>query len=204
MVHAWQDLPRPSDESSLEFAQLLMGNGMTSEAKAVVEGVESRSAGHVSWTLALNLGNIHLGLEDLEPAERDFELALSLNPACAACDQGVAEVADQQGNTEKALAYLLKAKELEPEDPEILFAFGKICLKRDLIEDALSALGKAVSLKPDDDRYVYVFGSANVARGNLPKAASLFGQLLKKHPQRSGSELCDGNCVLSAGQVHRG
>jgi len=183
VVRAWQDLPRPSDESSLEFARLLMGYGLTSEAKAVVEGVESRSAGQVSWTLALNLGKVHLGLDELDATERDFELALSLNPACAACDQGVAEVSDRQGNTEKALAYLLKAKELEPENPEILFAFGKICLKRDLIEDALSSLGKAVSLKPDDDRYVYVFGSANVARGNLPKAASLFGQLLKKHPQ---------------------
>jgi len=183
VVHAWQDLPRPSDESSLELAQLLMGYGMTSEARAVVEAVESRSAGHVSWTLALNLGKVHLGLEELNAAERDFELALSLNPACTACDQGVAEVSDRQGNTEKALAYLLKAKELEPENPEILFAFGKICLKRNLIEDALAALGKAVSLKPDDDRYIYAFGSANVARGNLPKAAALFGQLLKKHPE---------------------
>ena len=183
VVHAWQDLPRPSDESSLEFGQLLMSYGMTSEAKAVVEAVESRNAGHVSWTLAWNLGKIHLGLEDLDRAEQDFELALSLNPACAACDQGVAEVSERQGNTEKALAYLLKAKQLEPENPEILFEFGKICLKRDLIEDALTALGKAASLKPDDDRYVYVFGSANVARGNLTKAASLFQGLLQKHPR---------------------
>jgi len=183
VVRAWQELPQHSDESSLEFAQLLMSYGMTSEAKALVEAVESRSAGHMSSTLALNLGRIHLGLGDLDQAERDFEQALSLNPACAACDQGVAEVAERQGNTEKALAYLLRAKQLQPDDPEILFEFGRICLKRDLIEDALSALGKAVSLKPDDDRYVYVFGSANVGRGNLPKAAALFGELLQKHPQ---------------------
>jgi|SRR5271157_3382 len=183
VVHAWQSLPGPSDETSLEFGQLLMSYGMTSEAKAVVEAVESRNAGHVSWTLAWSLGKIHLALEDLDRAERNFELALSLNPACAACDQGVAEVSQRQGNTEKALAYLLKAKQLEPENPEILFEFGKICLKRDLIEDALSALGKAVSLKPDDDRYVYVFGSANVARQNLPQAASIFEGLLQKHPR---------------------
>ena len=182
VVHDWQDLPSHSDESSLEFGQLLMSYGMASEAKAVVEAVESQSAGHVSWTVAWKLGKIYLGLEDLDRAERNFELALSLNPACAACDQGVAEVSDRQGNTEKALAYLLQAKQLQPEDPEILFEFGKICLKRDLIEDALSALGKAASLKPDDDRYVYVLGSANVARGNLAKAASLYEGLLQKHP----------------------
>ena len=183
VVHAWQDLPRPSDESSLELGQLLMSCGMTSEAKAVAEAVESRNAGHVSWTLAWNLGKIDLGLGDLDRAERNFELGLSLNPACAACAQGVAEVSERQGDTEKALAYLLKAKQLEPEDPEVLFEFGKICLKRNLIQDALSALGKAASLKPDDDRYVYVLGSANVARGNLRKAASLFEGLLQKHPR---------------------
>jgi len=183
VVHAWQDLPHPSDESFLEFTQLLIGSGMISEAKTVVEDVESKNAGHVSSTLALNLGRSYLALEDWDDAQRDFDFALSLNPSCAACDEGVAEVSERQGDTEKALAYLLKAKQLEPENPEILFAFGRICLKRDLIEDALSALDKAASLKPDDDRYVYVLGSANVARGNLPKAASLFGRLLEERPQ---------------------
>ena len=182
VVQAWQKLPQPpADEASLELARLLIGCGMIPEAKALADAVESRSAGHLPWILALNLGKIYMGLKDWDRAERDFELALSLNPACAACEEGLADVAERQGDTEKALADLLKAKQLAPEDPEVLFAFGKICLKRDLIEDALSALGEAASLKPDDDRYVYVFGSANVARGNLPKAASLFGQLLHKH-----------------------
>ena len=183
VAHAWQDLPHPSDEASLEFGQILATAGMISEAKAVVESVESKNTGHLSWTLAWNLGKCHLVLGELDRAAQDFELALSLNPACATCDQGLADIADRRGDTEKSLAYLVKATQLQPDDPEILFAFGKICLKRDLIEDALSALGKAVSLKPDDDRYVYVLGSAHVARGNLPRAASLFGQLLQKHPQ---------------------
>jgi tetratricopeptide (TPR) repeat protein len=131
VVYAWKDLPSPSDESSLEFAQRLAGYGMTSEAKALVEAVESRSAGHASWMLALNLGRIHMGLGDLDKAEHDFEVAVSRNPACAACDQGIAGVSEQQGNIDKALAYLLKAKQVQPDDPEILFEFGRICLKRD-------------------------------------------------------------------------
>lgn len=183
VVHAWQNLPHASDESSLDLGLLLANSGMTPEAKAMVEAAESRNQGHLPWTLAWKIGRDHLALGDLDKARQDLGLALSLNPACAACDQGLAEIAERRGNTEEALAYLVKAKQLQPEDPEVLFAFGKICLKRNLIEDALSALGKAVSLRPDDDRYVYVFGSANVARGNLPKAAELFGQLLQKHPR---------------------
>jgi tetratricopeptide (TPR) repeat protein len=80
------------------------------------------------------------------------------------------------------LAYLVTAKQLDPEDPEILFEFGKVCLQRNLLEDALLALEKAVALKPDRDPYVYVLASANVARGNLSKAASLFARILQKHP----------------------
>jgi tetratricopeptide (TPR) repeat protein len=118
----------------------------------------------------------------LDRAERNLQLALSLDPACAHCEAALAEIADRQGDTEKALAHLIKAKQQAPENPEILFQFGKLCLQRNLLEDALPALSKAVGLKPDQDSYVYVLASANVGHGNLAKAASLFGALLQKHP----------------------
>jgi len=155
---------------------------MTLEAKQVFEAEEAKIAEHPSPTLALQLGKSYLSLGVLDRAEQNFQRALDLNPACAACDQGLAEIAERQGNTEKALAYLVTAKQLDPEDPEILFEFGKVCLQRNLLEDALLALEKAVALKPDRDPYVYVLASANVARGNLSKAASLFARLLQKHP----------------------
>ncbi len=183
IVHDWRELANPPDESTLEFAQLLINYGMTADGRELVEAVDARRAGRNDWKRAGNLGKSYLALGDLDRAERNFQLAASLSPTCVPCYMGVADVAEQQENSEKALAYLLKAKQLDPDNPEILFEFGKVCLKRNSIEDALAALGKAASLKPDNDRYVYVFGSANVARGNLPKAASLFGELLKKRPQ---------------------
>ena len=183
VIRAWQDLPIPSDESSLQFGQILVKYGMAAEAKGIFEAVESRNAGHTTVTLAGNLGKSYLLMADLDGAERNFQLALTLNPACAACDLGVAEVAEQQKDSEKALAYLLKAKQLEPENPDILFEFGKVCLERNLIDDAVSALSKAAALKPDRDSYVYVLASAYVARDDLPKAESLLRGLLQKHPQ---------------------
>jgi len=182
LIRTWQQLPAPSDESSLEFGNVLTMFGMTLEAKQVFEAEEAKIAEHPSAALALQLGKSYLSLGVLDRAEQNFQHALDLNPACAACDQGLAEIAERQGNTEKALAYLVTAKQLDPEDPEILFEFGKVCLQRNLLEDALLALEKAVALKPDRDPYVYVLASANVARGNLSKAASLFARLLQKHP----------------------
>jgi tetratricopeptide (TPR) repeat protein len=182
LVSSWQQLAAPSDESSLEFGNILTMFGMNPEAKQVLEAEETKITEHPSPTLAFKLGKSYLSLGVLERAQQNFQLALSLNPGCAACDQSLAEIAEREGNTEKALAYLITAKQQDPENPEILFEFGKVCLQRNLLEDALPALTKAVALKPDRDPYVYVLASANVAQGNLSKAASLLARLLQKHP----------------------
>ena len=182
LVRTWQHLPAASDESSLEFGNTLAVFGMSLEAQHIFEAEETKITAHPTPTLAFKLGKSYLSLGILDHAERNFQLALSLNSACAACEAGLAEIAERQGDTEKALAHLITAKQQAPEDPEILFQFGKLCLQRNLLEDALPALTKAVGLKPDQDSYVYVLASANVGHGNLAKAASLFGALLQKHP----------------------
>ncbi len=182
LIASWQRLSAPSDEASLDFGDLLLASGMAAEAKAVFEAQETRIAAHPSAALALRLGNSYLSLGDLERAEKNSELALSLAPDCTACYESLAQIAERQQNSEKALSYLVAAKQREPENPEVLFEFGKVCLERNLLDDAVPALEKAVALKPDQDSYVYVLGSANVARENLPKAASLFVQLQQKHP----------------------
>ena len=184
LVPSWERLPTaPPDESSLEFGDTLALFGLTAEAQKIFEAVEAKTAANPSPTVAAQLARSYLSLGILDRAEQNFQRVLSVNTACAACEQGLAEIAERQGDTEKALAHLIAAKRLAPEDPEVLFQFGKICLQRNLADDALPALSKAVQLKPDQDSYVYVLASANVAQGHLPQAASLFGKLLQKHPQ---------------------
>ena len=182
LVASWQRLSAPSDDASLEFGDLLRASGMEVEAKTVFEAAEMRIAAHPSPALALKLGNNYLALGILDRAEKNSELALSLAPDCTACDLTLAQIAERQENSEKALSYLVAAKQREPSNPEVLFEFGKVCLERNLLVDAVPALAKAVALKPDQDSYVYVLASANVAGENLPKAASLFVQLQQKHP----------------------
>jgi len=183
LIAPWQRSSEPSDELSLEFGDVLLAAGMEAEAKTVFEAEETRIAVHPSPALALKLGNNYLALGILDRAEKNTALALSLAPDCTACNLTLAQIAERQENSEKALSYLVAAKKREPENPEVLFEFGKVCLERNLLDDALPALEKAVAMKPDQDSYVYVLGSANVARRNYTVAASLFGQLLQKKPQ---------------------
>lgn len=182
LVPLWRALPETTDQMSIEFGEVLMESGMVREANAILEFQKAKAAGQASVPLTISLAKSYLLLGNLHGAEQNFDLALQSNSGCVACDEGIAAVAERQNNTEKALAYLIKAKQLDPQNPEILFQFGKVCLERNLIEDALPALQKAAALKPGRDDYIYVLASANVSRGNLPKAASLLTGLLRKHP----------------------
>jgi len=183
LVSPWERLSGAPAESSLEFGNTLASFGLAPEAQRVLESVEARISANPPPAVVFQLGRSYASLGVLDRAERNFQLALSLDPKCAVCEMGLAEIAERQGDTEKALAHLIAAKQKAPEDAEILFQFGKMCLQRNLPDDALPALAKAVRLKPDQDSYVYVLASANVAKGQLPDAASLFGQLLQKHPK---------------------
>lgn len=183
LVESWQHLSSPSADASVDFAAMLAGNGLTDSAKGVLKDISIRVAQNPSAALALKLARGYQSVGSLDLAEKDAELALSLDADCAQCDLLLGQIAERQGVTEKALAYLIQAKQLEPQNPEILFEFGKVCLMRDLLEDAYPALARAVELEPDRDSYVYVLASAEVGRAKLDHAASLLTALLQKHPR---------------------
>ena len=182
LVTQWQKLAEPSDDAALDFAATLMANGMRAEATSVLEQEEKRLAAHPQSSVALKLASAFSALGVFDRAESSAQLALSLEPRCTACYQGLAQIAERQNNSERALSLLVKAKQLAPKDPEVLFEFGKVCLERNLLEDALPALSRAVELKPENDSYAYVLGSAYVGKGRLPDALELFQRLLQQHP----------------------
>ncbi len=178
----WLQLRSASDEASLDFGILLNNSEMTEQAKNIFHGVEAKIEANPSALPCLRLARGYLAAGVLDRAEKYAALGLSVDAHCAACNLTLAEIAEQQGISEKALAFLLQAKKQDPENPEILFEFGKVCLRRNLVKDAVPALERAVALAPENDSYAYVLVSAHVADGNLTRAASLLSQLLHKHP----------------------
>src|SRR5260370_7970665 len=106
LFRGWQQLPGPSDESSLEFGNVLTMFGMTTEAKQVFEAEETKIAELPSPALALKLGKSYLSVGVLDRAEQNFQRALALNPACAACDQAFPHIPDPHRKTETAFPYL--------------------------------------------------------------------------------------------------
>lgn len=193
LVHDWDGLPEASASSSA-FASLLVTSGLEQQAIDVLE--KAKNSGQVSYDLAFALANLYFNRGDLDRAFGSYEAALSLNQSCVDCLLHLAKMAEQQKDPEKALAYLIKAKRQQPDNPLILFEFGKTCLELDLLEDALPALQKATRLQPDNESYSYVLASANVSKKQYEAAGKLFQALLAKHPNDSSLNYAMGSLLF--------
>jgi superkiller protein 3 len=180
LVVDWDALREVSATSSTVFSSLLAKSGLDQQALEVLE--KAKASGQVSIDLALGLANLYFSKGDLNHAFESYEAALSLKPDCVDCLRHLATIAEQQKDPEKALAYLIKAKRRQPDNPEILFEFGKACLELDLFEDAVPALQRAVRLRPNNDSYAYVLASAHVSKKEYELAGKIFEGLLQKHP----------------------
>jgi tetratricopeptide (TPR) repeat protein len=166
---------------AIEFAKPLVEQGLVPEAIQVLE--KARGTGPASFELAFTLGGAYLASGDTKRASEYYERAATLNDRCALCFRQMAKIARREGEKEKALSFLIKAKALEPENPEVLFEFGRLCLEGDLFRDAIAALERAVQLRPDNDQYRYVLGSAYVGKVRYEEALPIFDALVKKHPE---------------------
>jgi tetratricopeptide (TPR) repeat protein len=184
LVAQWKNFQEVPEPLSLRFAQLLAQNSLTAAALSVLEPYE-KAGTPLSFELAFALAGLHVQEGNFEAASGYYETALKLNDTCVLCLQSLAKIAEKQNETEKALAWLIQARRLSPEDPGVLFEYGRVCLERDLLDDGVEALEKAVTLRPDNDHYVYVLASGYVSTAHYPKAQTLLEGLLKKRPNDS-------------------
>lgn len=180
LVPDWDGLSDVPAPASTDFASLLAKNGLVRDAIKVLE--KAKGNGKVSYDLAFALANLYFSTGDLARASQSYEGAVGLKQDCVSCLRQIARIAREQKDSEKALAYLIKAKRLQPENSEILFEFGKTCLEMDLFDDAIAALQHAARLQPENDSFRYVLASAHVSKKQYKEAETLFATLLTKRP----------------------
>lgn len=114
----------------------------------------------------------HLGL-----SADYFEEACKIDPTREDSVAGLArvlrsdaQIAAQQGNNEKALADLLRARKYAPRDPDLLYDFGVVALRQSLYDDASAALQSAVELRPSFAAAWYALGRAQIGTQRFPEA----------------------------------
>lgn len=120
---------------------------------------------------------------DLDAAASCFDRSLSLDARNAGALNAAASVAERQHLDEKALGFLIRAKEAAPNDVETLMHFGQVCLRRDLVTDALTSLERAHQLAPGNNTALYLAARANIGVEKWQRAHDLFSEFAHRVPK---------------------
>ncbi|PYX28998.1 MAG: hypothetical protein DMG77_14050 [Acidobacteria bacterium] len=196
----WIKMENIAPAWSIRFALLLAKGGIVPEAIDVLENAKHNQP--VSYDLAFNLAGMYLLKNDTTHALENYDLAITRNPVSVAAFRQAATVAEGHGELERALSYWMKAKKLEPENPEILLGFGRVCLKMDLLDDAETALTRAAGLRPDDPSYQYTLASAKVGKKQFEVAQSILEGLITKQPQDAHLHYALGSVLYLEGHLN--
>jgi tetratricopeptide (TPR) repeat protein len=199
LAEDWVRIASASTEESINFALLLAKDGVVPQAIDVLE--HAKLAGLPTYELAFNLAGAYLLNGNLALALKNYDLALSFHPESLPALRQAAVAAEKNGSLERSLSYWMRAKKLEPNDPEILLGFGRVCLKMDLLDDAEPALAQAATLKPDDPAYQYTLGSAKVGKKQFEAAQLIFEKLVEKKPRDSQFQYALGSVLYLAGHL---
>jgi tetratricopeptide (TPR) repeat protein len=195
----WIHLSDVPVDSSIRFALVLANGGATNEAIDVMENAERSRA--PSYELAFNLAGLYLLNSNPTLALDQYDLALRAKPNSVPALHQAAITAEKENHFERSLSYWQRGKKIEPDDPEILLGFGRVCLKMDLLDDAEAALTKAAGLRPEDPAYLYALGSAKVGKKQFEAAQAIFEKLVKKSPQDSQVQYALGSVLYLEGHL---
>ena len=195
----WMRLSDVPTDASINFALLLANGGATTEAIDVLENAQR--IGLSKYELAFNLAGLYLLNKNPALALKEYDLALEAKPDSLPALRQAAITAEKEDHLERSLSYWMRAKKIQPDDPEILLGFGRVCLKRDLLDDADLALTKAASLRPDDSTLLYTLGSAKVGKKEFEAAQRIFGKLVEKTPRDSQVQYALGSVLYLEGQL---
>lgn len=199
LAQDWERLPNPLADASMKFALLLAKEGIVPQAIEIME--RAKQSGTPSFELAFNLASAYLLNKDNRHALENYDLALTQNPQSLPALLQAATTAEKNSELERSLSYWMRARKVEPENPEILLGFGRVCLKMDLLEDAEPALAKASSLRPDDLSYQYTLASAKVGKKQFDAAQAILEKLVAQQPQDSQLQYALGSVLYLEGHL---
>ena len=137
----------------------------------------------------VNLGLLYSRLNRPHDAVGQFEKALEIEPGRGDAVSGLvsalsaeAAAAVRNGNDEKALSLLIRARKLDTQNATLLFQFGMVALRMQLFDDAGQAFQKALRLYPDNPRSVYALARAEIGLNHYSEAEQALRRYLELRP----------------------
>jgi tetratricopeptide (TPR) repeat protein len=186
---------KASPDIAAAFAAVFAQHGLYDEAIEILEA--ARQATGPSYALLYNLGASFSKKGERQRAEEAYQAALSLKPNDVPTLRALANIARADGELEKALAYLVRARKVAPDSPAVLFDFGWTALNMNLLYDAISALERLHRMKPVEPDYLYPFAIARLNNDESAQALSLINRYIESRPR-------DGRGYFVLGAIHYG
>jgi tetratricopeptide (TPR) repeat protein len=199
LIPVWIRLPDVPPPLTLRFGVTLARLGAAREAIDILE--HARKTGGSSHELAFNLGGAYVLAGDDARALEAYDEALRVQPESLVALRQAAGIAERQGELERSLSYWIRAKKIEPANPEILLGFGRVCLKMDLLEDAEPALMQAAILRPGELAYEYTLAAAKVGKRQFEDAQARLEKLLKGRPDDAQLQYGLGSVLYVQGRL---
>jgi len=131
------------------------------------------------------LGSAHYAMQQYSEAERESELALSMDSKNAQVLLLRVRLLQREGRQDDALKLAQQAAEISPDwdEPHYLAGVSLFYIRR--YHEASGYLGKAVELNPKSARAVFLYGVSLASEGKMAEADQAMRQALALQPQNA-------------------
>lgn len=130
---------------------------------------------------------IHFGKP--EAAASAYESALNIDPQRASAHYAMGVAQAKLGNSERAVAELRKAGELEPNNPLPSLELTRVYLMLKKPDDALNAVDQAIKIDPNLVDAGLLRGDILLAKGDVAEAEKEYVDLASRHQKLAGPQL---------------
>jgi tetratricopeptide (TPR) repeat protein len=161
----------------VEYAEVLLDFDLTNDALALLEIAQKQQAPTSRLYFALGRARERKG--DILMAQRDFRRAVDLDSTSMDALQALARVLVAQGQWEKSLEVLSRARVAAPKSPDVLRKFAAASLHAGHTADAVDAAQQLVNLRPDEPEALYLLGVAQLQAGDTEEARSTIQEYIK-------------------------
>ena len=161
------------------YGSALLHAGRRREGVSRVEQVAQAGNSADAYLLA---GATRLQMDDFEPARRDLEEALRLDPKLPNVYTLVGTARDRTGDQKQAEPAFREALKINPNDFDANLYLGAILYKRRETEEAKIYLDRALRIKPLDSMARYESAMLMSTDGQYEAAAAVLEKLVKENP----------------------
>jgi tetratricopeptide (TPR) repeat protein len=152
--------------------------------RAAAEAFQSCVRKRAEWPEAhLNLGLCYWNMGDRESAGKAFEAVIACEPTSIDALRGLAALAVEREDLDKALDLQAKLIEVGERTPELFYNTGLLLQKSGQFEDAIRLYQEALAEKPDFAEALLNLGHALKAQGKPDEARNCWRQALEQKPE---------------------